>query len=76
MILSAIGVPVEYIAVYIGIDRFLDMARSSLNVTGDIFTTLIVDKTSGELDKKVYDSSENPDVFQIQNEQERASDLV
>lgn len=65
MILSAIGVPVEYIAIYIGIDRFLDMARSSLNVTGDILVATIVDKTSGELNKEIYNSSENIDVFKV-----------
>jgi Na+/H+-dicarboxylate symporter len=69
MILSAIGVPIEYVAVYIGIDRFLDMARSSLNVMGDVLTAIIVDKTSGELDKEVYNSSVNIDVFEIQKEQ-------
>lgn len=68
MILSAIGVPVEYVAIYIGIDRFLDMARSSLNVTGDILVATIVDKTSGDLNLKIYNSHENPDVFKIKEE--------
>ena len=65
MILSAIGVPVEYVAIYIGIDRFLDMARSSLNVMGDVLVATIVDKTSGELNEGIYNNSENIDVFQI-----------
>ena len=72
VILSAIGVPIEYVAVYIGIDRFLDMARSSLNVMGDVLTATIVDKTSGELNKEVYNSSEHVDVFEVQkNESEK-----
>lgn len=70
MVLSAIGVPIEYVAIYIGIDRFLDMARSSLNVMGDVLTATIVDKTSGELNKEIYNSKENPDVFQIQKQED------
>jgi Na+/H+-dicarboxylate symporter len=65
VILSAIGVPIEYVAIYIGIDRFLDMARSSLNVVGDILTAIVVDKTSGDLDKTTYNSNERVDVFNI-----------
>jgi Na+/H+-dicarboxylate symporter len=68
MILAAIGVPVEYVAIYIGIDRFLDMARSSLNVMGDVLVATIVDKTSGELNTEIYNSNENPDVFKIKEE--------
>lgn len=54
VILSAIGVPVEYVAVYVGVDRFLDMLRSYLNSTGDILSALIVEKSEGNLDEKVY----------------------
>ena len=76
MILSAIGVPIEYVAVYIGIDRFLDMARSSLNVVGDILTATLVDKTSGYLNKDIYNSKENPDVFAIQKQEEAEIEQV
>lgn len=69
MILSSIGVPIEYIAVYIGIDRFLDMARSSLNVVGDVLTATIVDKSSGELNTSIYNSKENKDIFKISENQ-------
>ena len=68
MILAAIGVPVEYVAIYIGIDRFLDMARSMLNVTGDVLVATLVDKSAGDLNKEIYNNNENVDVFTINEE--------
>lgn len=56
MILTSIGVPPEYVAIYIGIDRFLDMVRSSLNATGDVLAAVIVDKSEGTLNKAIYNS--------------------
>jgi len=35
MVLRQVGLPVEGIALIIGIDRILDMLRTSLNITGD-----------------------------------------
>ena len=67
MILSAIGVPIEYVAIYVGVDRFLDMARSSLNVVGDVLTAVVVDKTSGDLNQEIYNNNEKVDVFSINN---------
>jgi Na+/H+-dicarboxylate symporter len=54
VILSAIGVPPEYVAFYVGVDRFLDMVRSMLNSTGDVLTAVIVDKSEGTLNREIY----------------------
>ena len=35
MVLNQVGLPVEGIALIIGIDRILDMTRTAVNVTGD-----------------------------------------
>jgi Na+/H+-dicarboxylate symporter len=56
MVLSAINIPIEGIALIIGIDRILDMFRTALSITGDTVITLIVDKTEGTLNKKLYHS--------------------
>jgi Na+/H+-dicarboxylate symporter len=40
-------VPVEGIAIIIGIDRILDMCRTTVNVTGDMVTATIVDRFEG-----------------------------
>jgi Na+/H+-dicarboxylate symporter len=49
MILTQVGIPVEGIALIMGIDRILDMIRTAINITGDAVCTLIVAKTEGEL---------------------------
>ncbi len=42
MILGQVGVPVEGIGVILGVDRFLDMCRTTLNVTGDLAAAVVV----------------------------------
>ncbi|MFZ4734601.1 MAG: dicarboxylate/amino acid:cation symporter [Bradymonadia bacterium] len=42
MILGMIGVPVEAIGLILGVDRFLDMCRTTLNVTGDLAAAVVV----------------------------------
>lgn len=44
VILNQIGLPVEYIALIVAVDRILDMCRTSLNVTSDLVVTKIVDQ--------------------------------
>ena len=41
-ILQGIGVPVEGIALILGVDRILDMCRTTINVTGDLTATLVM----------------------------------
>jgi proton glutamate symport protein len=43
-ILSGIGVPPEGIALIIGVDRILDMCRTTINVTGDLTAAKLMDK--------------------------------
>ena len=43
VILNQVGLPVEYIALVVAVDRILDMCRTSLNVTSDLVVTKIVD---------------------------------
>lgn len=55
-ILSSLNLPIEAIGIIIAIDRVLDMIRTLGNITGDIFSALIVDKLDMTLDKKTYNS--------------------
>jgi len=55
MVLTQIGVPVEGIALIIGIDRILDMCRTAINVTGDAVCTTIIAKTEGEFDNEIFE---------------------
>ena len=43
-VLMTIGVPPQSIAIILGIDRFLDMCRTALNVTGDLVIAAVVSK--------------------------------
>jgi len=44
VILNQLGLPVEYIALIVSVDRILDMCRTSLNVTSDLVVTKIIDE--------------------------------
>ena len=46
--------PLEGIAIIAGIDRILDMARTTVNVTGDLMVSVLVAKSEGELDEGTY----------------------
>lgn len=48
MVLGAVGVPLEGIAIVAGVDRILDMARTAVNVTDDAVATAIIGKTEGD----------------------------
>lgn len=54
MVLSSVGLPLEGIALVAGIDRILDMARTTVNVTGDATVALLVANSEGELDRTVF----------------------
>ncbi len=56
MVLNQVGLPVEGIALIIGVDRLLDMMRTAVNVTGDATGTVIIAKSEGALDQKVYNN--------------------
>lgn len=45
MVLTSVGIPAESLALIIGIDRPLDMLRTSVNVTGDVTVAAIIDKS-------------------------------
>ncbi|MGL5902085.1 MAG: cation:dicarboxylate symporter family transporter, partial [Cetobacterium sp.] len=59
MVLTEIGLPLDGIALIMGIDRLLDMLRTVVNVTGDAICTLIVAKTESEIIEVEEDSFEN-----------------
>ena len=54
MVLQQVGLPVEGIALVIGVDRLLDMTRTAVNVTGDAMVSCLVAKSEGCLDEATY----------------------
>jgi Na+/H+-dicarboxylate symporter len=44
MVLSTVGIPPEGVALLMGVDRILDMSRTSINVAGDLVATKLMDR--------------------------------
>jgi len=57
MVLQQVGLPVEGIALIIGVDRLLDMTRTAVNVTGDAMVSCIVGKSEKQFDETVFNDS-------------------
>jgi len=57
LVLTTVGLPLEGLAIVAGIDRILDMARTTVNVCGDMMVSLMVAKSEDELDKEVFDGN-------------------
>jgi DAACS family dicarboxylate/amino acid:cation (Na+ or H+) symporter len=47
MVLEMVGIPGEGIALVLGVDRILDMARTVPNVLGDVLTSIVVTRSEG-----------------------------
>ena len=57
MVFNSVGLPVEAIALIMGIDRILDMCRTAVNITGDAVCTTIVASQEKAVNREVF---ENP----------------
>lgn len=49
IVLNSVGVPLQGIAIILGVDRFLDMCRTVVNITGDAVCAVVVASTEGQL---------------------------
>ena len=54
MVFNSVGLPLEGIALIMGIDRILDMTRTAVNITGDAVCTTVVAKQAGRINMDVY----------------------
>ncbi|QOY63405.1 dicarboxylate/amino acid:cation symporter [Lysobacter sp. H21R4] len=54
LVLSAAGLPLEGIGYLVAIDRVLDMARTTTNVTGQMLVPVLVARETGMLDMEIY----------------------
>ncbi|AUZ55737.1 MULTISPECIES: dicarboxylate/amino acid:cation symporter [Stenotrophomonas] len=59
MICGIIGIKPEGIGIILGVNTFLDMCRTSLNVTGDLATAVVVSHRSGVTDEEVPEVADN-----------------
>jgi Na+/H+-dicarboxylate symporter len=56
MVLHSVGMPMDGVLIVATIDRILDMFTTAINVTGDIFATIMVEISEKRLNKKNYNS--------------------
>ena len=54
---TSLGLPVESIALILGVDWFAGMFRTLLNVDGDVIVAMLVANAEGELDRDVYNGT-------------------
>jgi Na+/H+-dicarboxylate symporter len=56
IMLTSVGLPIEGVALLVGIDRVLDLLSTTINITGDAAITLVIDNSEGTFDKTMYNS--------------------
>jgi len=54
MVLNQVGLPVEGIALIMGVDRLLDMMRTAVNITGDAVVAVIVARSEDNLSMEIF----------------------
>ena len=54
MVLQQVGLPVEGIALIIGVDRLLDMVRTSVNVCGDSMIACLISSSENNLSQEIF----------------------
>ena len=59
LILTELGIPLEGITLLLGVDRLLDMMRTSVNVSGDACITCVVAKSEDLIDIKAFNKLDN-----------------
>lgn len=57
MVLQSVGLPLEGIALIMGVDRLVDMGRTAINVTGDAVCTSIIASQEKELDRDIFNNN-------------------
>jgi Na+/H+-dicarboxylate symporter len=61
MVLEQVSLPVEGIALVLGVDRLLDMLRTAVNVAGDGAVTCIVARSEGRFSQETFEARRAPD---------------
>ncbi len=58
IIFTQVGIPLEAVALIAGVDRVLDMIRTSINVVGDAASAVVVTAMEGDLNSEPYEEGE------------------
>ncbi|MCF7981693.1 MAG: dicarboxylate/amino acid:cation symporter, partial [Pseudomonadales bacterium] len=63
MVLQQVGLPVEGIAIIIGVDRLLDMMRTVVNISGDSMVSLVIANSEKMLNRDLFDDLSDLDEY-------------
>lgn len=61
VVLTALGLPLEGIAIVAGVEALIDMGRTAVNATGTTVTALLVANSEGEFDREAFNSDNDED---------------
>ena len=56
MVLTSVGLPLEGIGLIMGVERIIDMFRTTVNVMGDNIATLIISNSENDINLELYNS--------------------
>jgi Na+/H+-dicarboxylate symporter len=76
IVLTQVGLPIEGIALILGVDWLMDMIRTAINVTGDAVVSVIVAKSEGRMDLGVYDEPDTGEVIDLHIDREAEARLA
>lgn len=58
IVLGGVGLPIEAIALIAGVDRVIEMMTTTMNITGDALTAIVVSKSEDQLNETVYNDTQ------------------
>lgn len=64
-ILSSLGIPAAGIAIILGVDRLLDMSRTSVNVLGDLVACVVIDRATSGHRAVVIEKASSTDKIEV-----------
>lgn len=62
VVLTAVGLPLEGIAIVASVEALIDMGRTAVNATGTTVTSLLVANSEGEFDRAAFDRNEEDEL--------------
>ncbi len=62
VVLTAVGLPLEGIAIVAAVESLIDMGRTAVNATGTTVTSLLVANAEGEFDREAFNRDEEDEL--------------
>lgn len=65
VVLTTMGLPLEGMAIVLGVDAIIDMARTTVNATGTTVSSLIIANSEGEFDREAFNRDDKEDELEL-----------